>query len=328
MALEARHEVQARRLIAQGLAASAARPALTNAYEVTRHLLALQGQTYRAGVRAIALRVNNGLQVSEETVREAIAQHRIVRAWPMRGTLHFLPAEDARWLMQLCVPRLRTAHGKLGLGFGPEDFERAYEALHSHLLNLSTGQLLARKDAYQLFADAGVDPGQGRGPHLLRAFGGMGDLVQGLPEGRNETFMHVDRLATKQREVHDDERLAELGERYIQGHGPVTIDDLAWWSYLTKRDCKLAFENAQNVLPLRIGGTDYMVPAWQHEVTTDELEAALEQTFYLPAFDEYLLGYKDKSFTMADEIRHEVLTKNGISWDFTVKNGTVTGRTV
>lgn len=30
----------------------------------------------------------------------------IVRTWPMRGTLHFVPAEDARWMLALLAPRV------------------------------------------------------------------------------------------------------------------------------------------------------------------------------------------------------------------------------
>lgn len=77
-----------------------------------------------------------------------------------------------------------------------------------------------------------------------------------------------------------------------------------------------------------IGGEEFYAPAWQKNVTEAEMRAALRRTYKLPAFDEYLLGYSNKSFTMPDEIRHEVLTKNGLGWDFTVKNGEVVGRTV
>lgn len=330
MGFSPRKELQARRLIAQGLAASAARPELSSPHEVTQHLLALQGQTFKAGVRAIAVRVNNGQKPQDEGVLASIDAHDIVRCWPMRGTLHFVNGEDARWLMRLCSPRVESGASKRrpALGFADGDFEVAHEALNTHLLNLETGQVLARPHAYQLFTDAGIDAGEGRGPHLLRALGGAGDIVQLRPQGRAETFVHVDRLNISQREVASAEALAELGTRYLNGHGPVQLEDLCWWSYLTKKDSKKALESASNSVKLMIGGEEFYAPAWQKNVTEAEMRAALRRTYKLPAFDEYLLGYSNKSFTMPDEIRHEVLTKNGLSWDFTVKNGEVVGRTV
>ncbi len=329
MGLSPRKELQARRLIAQGLAPSAARPELTSPHEAMEHLLAVQGQTYKAGVRAIALRVNNGKKVSDENVLASIDAHEIVRCWPMRGTLHFVNGEDARWVMRLCSPRVESGASKHrpALGFAEGDFEIAHEALHTHLLNLETGQVLERPLAYQVFADAGVDVAEGRGPHLLRAMGGAGDIVQLRPKGRAETFVHIDRLNISQRDVASEEALTELGARYLTGHGPVVVEDLCWWSYLAKKDSKKALESASNSVRLTIGSTEYYAPVWQENVTETEMKAALRRTYKLPAFDEYLLGYSDKSFTMPDEIRHEVLTKNGLSWDFTVKNGEVVGRT-
>lgn len=329
MAFAPDKELQARRLIAQGLAASDARPTLDTPQAVAGHLLALQGQTYKAGIRAIALRVNNGEVVSDDAVLESVANHEIIRAWPMRGTLHFMNSVDTRWLMQLCSPRVENAAAKRrsGLGIEPDALDAATSSLREHLLNLPVGESLPRNDAYELFAQAGLDPKEGRGPHLLRALGGFGDIVQSIPAGRYETFVHTDRLRVKQRELSGDDALAELGTRYIQGHGPVTVDDLAWWAYLTKRDVKKAFELSRDTTQIKIGDVEYWVPTWQLEVTEAEMQAALDRTYYLPAFDEYLLGYADKSFTMDPAIRHKVLTMNGISWDFTVQDGAVIGRT-
>lgn len=64
---------------------------------------------------------------------------------------------------------------------------------------------------------------------------------------------------------------------------------------------------------------------WQEDVTAQELQEVLAATFELPAFDEILLGYGDKSLILADELRPQVLTKNGLSWPFLMSGGVVTG---
>lgn len=328
MALKPEKELQARRLIAQGLAASEARPALDTPKAVIEHLLAVQGQTYKAGIHAIALRIKNG-KGKDDAVLESVANHEIVRAWPMRGTLHFMNSEDARWLMRLCSSRVEKAAAtrRAGLGIEPATLDAATSSLLEHLLKLPVGESLPRTQAYDLFAQAGLDPKNGRGSHLLRALGGYGDVVQTVLAGRYETFVHINRLRVEQRDLTGDVALTELGNRYVNGHGPVLVEDLVWWAYLTKTAAKKALTTAPEATTLMIGETEYFVPRWQLEVTEAEMKSALRRTYKLPAFDEYLLGYADKSFAMADEIRHEVLTKNGISWDFTVKNGAVAGRT-
>ena len=53
------------------------------------------------------------------TSSHAIADRRIVRTWPMRGTLHFVAPEDVRWMLALLSPRViaraRTRHEQLGI---------------------------------------------------------------------------------------------------------------------------------------------------------------------------------------------------------------------
>ena len=77
-----REELLARRLIAQGLAPSEARPSMATAVDVAKQLLALQGQTYDAGVRALALRAG----CTDDDVLHDIARYRVVRCWPQRTT--------------------------------------------------------------------------------------------------------------------------------------------------------------------------------------------------------------------------------------------------
>ena len=76
-----------RRLTNQRLAG----PQAKSPAELIRWLGALQAQDYPAASWAIGLRLV-GAGVSD--VEEAVASRAIVRTWPMRGTLHLVPAED------------------------------------------------------------------------------------------------------------------------------------------------------------------------------------------------------------------------------------------
>lgn len=282
-------------------------------------MTATQGQTYAAGIRALGLRSGT----DDDTVRAAVERHEIVRCWPQRGTLHFVPAQDARWLMRLGNPRVEAAaaNRRPSLGLSPEHVETARAALHDALL--ATDSPVTRIECYEIFARAGVDPTEGRGPHLLRAFGGEGEVVQGPLRGKTETFQHVDQLPHPHAEPADP--AAESARRYALSHGPVTVKDFVWWSGLTVAVAKKALATATMTDDVMHHG-EYFQGAWQENVSDNELEAALGAEYHLPAFDEYLLGYADKSFALPDELRPRVLTKNGISWPFVVVDGVVVGR--
>lgn len=311
-------ELLARRLIAQGLAGSAARPRYRGALGVARALLAVQGQTYPAEIRALALRSGR----TDEEVLGEVAALGLVRSWPQRGTLHFLPAEDVRWLSRLLYPRVAGSQRghRPRLGLSEADVEAARRALHGALREGGT-RALSRKEAYEVFRRAGVDPEQGRGSHLLRALGGEGEVVQGPRRGAAETFLHVEHLPVAQREVHGAEALTELGARYAAGHGPVSVPDLMAWSKLSKTQAAAALTSAGGLLPVRCGGEDYWMAPWQDGVTPAEIAEALSLRLELPAFDEYLLGYSAKDLVLPAALRGDVLTRNGLSWPRVMEGG-------
>src|SRR5437016_4008805 len=64
--------------------------ALDTPHNVVSHFGAVQAQDYLGALWAIGLRT---CSPSEADVERAVAERRIVRCWPMRGTLHFVAAE-------------------------------------------------------------------------------------------------------------------------------------------------------------------------------------------------------------------------------------------
>ncbi len=317
-------EIAARRLIAQLLAPSDAHPltgpGLTPA-DVCRWMLAIQGQNYVGGLEAIAIRQGRRRSRSWTGQAEAeLAAGRIVRCWPQRGTLHYLAAEDTAWLSALGMAAAERAAGRrrsqLGLEPGLDGPRRVLHAA------LADGPR-TRRECYRAFADAGIDPAEGRGPHLMRALGGEGLVVQGARAGGDETFRLAEHLPVPQLELTgEEEALAALATRYVASHGPATVDDLAWWT-------RLGRSRARRALELGTGyhrDGDHYLADWQDGVTTRELERALARSYTLPPFDEYLLGYTDRTGILPDELRPKVLTMNGLSWHFTVRRGVVRGR--
>ncbi len=70
--------------------------------QVVAWLGGMQGQDYPGAKRSIGLRL---VQATDVDVTRAINEGKIVRAWPMRGTLHFVAAADVRWMLMLTSPK-------------------------------------------------------------------------------------------------------------------------------------------------------------------------------------------------------------------------------
>ena len=314
-------EIRARRLLAQGIARNLGAPV-----EAARWMLAVQAQQYNSGVELLALRSD----ATESDVVADIAAGRIVRTWSQRGTHHFLPAEDAQWMMLLCHPRIERAAEKRrpGLSLTPEQFTTAKQALLEALIDGP----VTRPEAYELFKANGVDPDGGRGSHILRSVGSCGGVVQAPRDGNIDRFMLVEQLPESPVQLTEDAALAELAERYFTSRGPATVHDLAWWAGITvtaaKRGVKgaLSGKGAKALVEVELAGTTYLMGKYQTEFTQQDLADALASDYALPAFDEYIIGYKDRSAQLPAELVPEVgPTRNGLVRPCTVVDGVITG---
>ena len=89
-------------------------------------MLALQAQDFPGVKWSVGLRYA-GATVGG--VDAALDAGRIVRSWPLRGTLHVVGADDLSWLLALTAPRMiaSTATRRAVLGLGDSDLERARE---------------------------------------------------------------------------------------------------------------------------------------------------------------------------------------------------------
>src|SRR3977135_3035867 len=75
----------------------------TSAADVVSWMGAMQAQDYAGALWAIGLRTSH---LTFDNIEQAIMDRTIVRTWPMRGTLHFVAAQDIRWMLALLTPRI------------------------------------------------------------------------------------------------------------------------------------------------------------------------------------------------------------------------------
>lgn len=297
-------QVAALRLSAQCLAAP--RP---SAVAVAEHLLALQAQDYPAALQATALR---GEGVTAADVAGALDAGELVRSWPMRGTLHLIRPDDLAWVLPLCRDRVkRSAAGRhRQLELVDEHFDRAADVARDRLDGVSA----SRAELLRAFSAAGISTEGQRGAHLLVRLSQDGVIVQAT----KDVYGRFDRVVPMVEFCRED-ALAQLALRYVQGHGPVTERDLAWWAGLTITEARAALASVRDrVEVLDVDSTTYFVPPG--------LEPAPDGVWLLPAFDEYLLGYADRSPQLSGEPLERIVPgRNGMFLPIVVVDGVVMG---
>lgn len=317
----ARREIARLRLNAQAISPhKSSSPAA-----VVSTLLAVQAQDLGAAKWAL------GARLSAPTIAqidEAINARDIVRSWPMRGTLHFVPAEELGWMLSLTTARLlkqaSTRHAQLGL-----DASTIAHARDLASAALENGRSLSRDEFQALLEHHGIATSGGRGYHIIWRLAQTGTLCWGPTDGTTQRLVLLDEWVLHPRPLEHDEALGEFFLRYISGHGPATLADFAWWSKLTIAESKIGLAVARNRLDQRIvGETVY----WQTPEQASSIPDAAAQrrfaqsTVLLPAFDEYFLGYSDRHIAAAPEHHERIIPgKNGVFQPIVVAGGRVVG---
>jgi hypothetical protein len=287
---EARLDIARERLLVQRVAGAP----FEDATRAVASLGAVQAQDYLGSLWAIGLRTQAS---TEADVERAVVERSIVRTWPMRGTLHFVPAADVRWMLKLLAPRAISAatarHRQLELD------ERAFARSRDLLAKaLQGGRRLTRDGTYEVLRAGRVSTAGQRGIHILARLAQEGFLCFAAREGKQQTFALLEEWVPRGRMLAHEEALAEIAARYFTGHGPATLRDFTWWSGLAAAEAREGLELAKPRLARDVfAGRDH----WRPAATARGRGGNSPASRLLPAFDELLVGYRDRSATLDPE---------------------------
>ena len=285
--------------------------------QVVSWLGAVQAQDYRNSLWAIGLRAKN---VVEQDIEKAIADRAIVRSWPMRGTLHFIAAEDIRWMLNLLTPQIvaRAARRFKELELDEKTFTKSKKLI---IKALQGGKQLSRKSIFDILEKSKIEPSNQRGIHILWKLSQEGLTCFGSHEGKQPTFALLDEWIPVSKTLHRDEALAEIAIRYFSSHGPATLQDFAWWSGLPAEAARTALKLSEshlvkNVVKEQAYFMSPNIPAGKKKQTC----------FLLPDYDEFMVAYKDRSASLDTKHKDFVYSGNGIFYPIIVVNGKVVGK--
>ena len=284
--------------------------------DVVKHMGALQAQDFGQAVWAVGLRTK---APSLTAIEQAIKDREIVLTWPMRGTIHFVPAEDAKWMVELMASRMLVASksNQRTLGITEEMIARAETVF---VKRLSGDGQATRGTMMQALVDVGIDASGQRGYHLLRHFAQTGLICLASAEGKQQTFALMDEWIKVSNRPTKDEALAKLAERYFTSHGPATLRDFVGWTGLLVADARKGLEAVKAQLNSEvIDGTEF----WFAPNNPAKLSSGIH---LLPGFDEYFLGYKDRRHIIhSDHAVKVVPGGNGVFKPLIVQDGQVIG---
>jgi hypothetical protein len=256
--------------------------------DVVEWLGAVQAQDYAAAKWAVGLRLQG---VTGDDIEQAFAGGAILRTHVMRPTWHFVSPADIRWMLRLTAARVNALNAYYYRKLELDDavFTRSNAMLAKALQG---GKQLTRAELVSVLQQAGIATDDLlRFTHIMMRAELDGIVCSGARRGKQFTYALLDERAPQAKTLDRDEALVEFARRYFTGHGPATLEDFVWWSGLTVADARAGLEMVKSQFMHEVvDGQTY----WFSRSLPPAKDISLS-AYLLPNFDEYTVGYKDRS---------------------------------
>lgn len=275
----------------------------TSPAEIVSWLGAMQSQNYEMAKWGIGVRLAD---TTNQQIEKAFNEGEILRTHVLRPTWHFVTPEDIHWMLELTAPRIQSAYDSYVRFSGIEnEMIRKGEDLVMHILE-EHGHL-TRQQLTEHLAARGMEFPEERSIRYLMVKAEIDRLVcSGKMNGAQYTFALLHQRAPKKQSLSKEEMLEKLTRKYFSSHGPATLEDCQWWSGLTKTDVKKGIELIKNdFISEEINGKTYWMP-------NDIQMPSGDMGHLLPAFDEFVVSYKERQEIIDETYYRKVLTINGL----------------
>lgn len=278
---------------------------------------AMQAQDYNMAKWAIGIRLPGS---TDESVEKVLKSGEIIRTHLLRPTWHLVSADDIYWILELTAPHIkplmRSRHLQLGLT------ETIINKCKTIVENALTGGIhLTRDELMMRLVNTGLVSESPQVYHLMMLFELDNLICSAVPNGKKQTYGLLQELIPKPPSIHRDEALTELAKRYFASHGPATIQDFIWWSGLPVKDARNALENIKSGFKAEKYDEQTYWLSDSYTKPTTELESA----YLLPAYDEFIISYRDRTASLLAEHHKKAISENGLFRPVIVVNGKVKG---
>ena len=278
---------------------------------------AMQAQDYPMAKWALGVRLPGS---TDQVIEAALDAGEIIRTHLLRPTWHFVSADDVYWLLELTAPHIKASiksrHKELELS----------EAILAKS-NVVIGKAfrdqehLTREQIKVELEKAQIATDNNRLSHLLLWAELEGIVCSGAVKGGKQTYALLEARVPKTRSLTKEEALAALAQKYFASHCPATLHDFTWWSGLSAGDAKRALEMVKaDFISETIASQTYWLPG-SYSTSPPGQEAAV----LLPAYDEFIISYRDRSTALSPGSHSKTISENGLFRPVIVVNGQVMG---
>jgi hypothetical protein len=253
-------------------------------------------------------------------VNEALSKGEILRTHVLRPTWHFVAPENIRWMLALSAERIKSSARSRDRDLGI--IEALYDTTNQLIRKILEGRQLTREILGKELKKAGITVDSSRMTHFLMRAEVEGIVCSGATVGKEQTYALLDDRVPAYKSVSKDEALEKLCRIYFTSHSPDTIADFAWWSGLSMNEARQGMEAIKTEFTkMEICDSTY----YFSDNIPDENAQTMQSTYLLPAFDEYIISYRNRSAALSTENNSKAVSSNGIFRPTIIADGKVVG---
>jgi len=293
-------------------------PQFNKPEEVVAWMGAMQAQDFGMSKLAVAIRMKSKASDLIGKVDAALNSGKIIRVHAMRPTWQLVASEDLRWMVELGRDsNERLVRGYLNstdVNISESDYDKALDTIKAAL---SGGKTLKSKEIAPFIEQSGIPSDARHMTAYLWRGETRGLVCSGTIDKTNSTYALVDERVAPQKPISRDEALEKLATNYFRSHSPATLEDFHWWSGLSITESRKAINMISDLLEKKEDMYLYRNARVHGKFSGTQ--------WNLPAFDEYLIGYHDRTAVLPIEHNNKIATKNGMFYPIIVKEGKVIG---
>lgn len=289
----------------------------STAKEIAGWMGAMQAQDYNMVKWALGIRLLNS---TETEINAEIDAGNIIRTHLLRPTWHIVSSDDIYWISDLTSSRIKSAvkFRDRQLGLTDSIFTKCNRLFGK---TLRDGNHLTREELIEELINAGIGVDNNRASHIFLRAELDGIICSGKQKNGKPTYAILEEWVPVKNRKYKDEALRELALRYFSSRGPATVQDFSWWSGLTLGNSRLALELAR---PNLISDTTENLTYWfVHPVSKPSPDD--QDAYLLPAFDEFLISYRDRTATLSLIHNKKTISNNGMFYPAVLWGGQIIG---
>lgn len=278
---------------------------------------AMQSQSFEMAKWGIGCRMPG---ITNQMLDKALDKGDILRLHILRPTWHFVSKDDIYWMLDLSTPRVRKAIASSDKELGlTENFIKKTNAIIEKALAKDSN--LTRQELQDIINNAGLKADSRTITHIMYHAELGGIVCNGIVRGKKQTYALLEEKVPKPfGTFNKDESLYKLAYKYFQSHGPATLQDFIWWSGLTATECRRAVDLIKDDFIFEVIGEQVYI---FHRASVPTKEVNLINL--LPAFDEFIVSYKDRKETLHIDHHKKIITSPGIFQPSISKDGKTIG---